>query len=272
MTQTFKEWLKNNYSLAERTVLNYVRVIDRFLSEYNESTPENINKFITEVTVSSTTYYAKYAFQYWLRYLGKYDHYKEVKKVKTRPRKKQGCYVPKNKMQELINNIDNTTHQYIAFIQYLTGARGGDVLRLSASDIVINDDGSVNLLMTVKGGNKHTVFLPLKYSFTIAQYIKTVQKKYPFLEYSSDTFRKTVDTNYRYYYESIKKSAAQCGIPEFRPHDFRRNFLEEVFESSGNIRVAQNLAGHKDMEYTLKYIKSRENDKKLRKEIEKIRG
>ena len=272
ITEKFQDWMKNKYNLMERTLLSYRRVIERFFVEYDEPTIENINKFITSSTEKSNSFYIKYAFRYYLEFIGKGDDYKLIKKIKQRPRKRVGVYVDSVKLVNLVNAIENPTHRVVAIIQYLTGARTGDVLRLSIDNVKANDDSSLSLTLDVKGGKKHTVFIPIKYSFRIAQFIKTRGKKYPFLESLSSDITKSIDTNYRYYYNSIKKAAFNVDLPDFQPHDFRRNFLEDVFESTNDIRIAQNLAGHSNITYTMKYIKSKETEEKLRKVAESVRG
>lgn len=267
----FREWLRNNTDLMERTILNYDRTIDRFHSHFFDPTVENINRFISQSTKESTSYYVKYAFKHYLEYIGKPEIYKMLVKIKQKPRKKKGCYISEDNIKRIINNITNPVHRAVAIVQYLTGARAGDVLRFSSENI-ITDGESVRMRLITKGGKEHIVFIPKKYSVRITQFIETRNKKYPFLEGTSDDFRKWVDTNYRYYYNSLKAAASSAGFPKFTSHDFRRNFLEDVFDNTKDIRAAQNLAGHSSLQYTLKYVKAHAADERLKEIVEELRG
>lgn len=44
-----------------------------------------------------------------------------------------------------------------------------------------------------------------------------------------------------------------AGCPDLRFHDLRRSMITEVIESTGNVRTAQELAGHADASTTLRY-------------------
>ncbi|MHA1302758.1 MAG: tyrosine-type recombinase/integrase [Candidatus Heimdallarchaeaceae archaeon] len=268
----FQTWLTENTTLSERTILNYSRTIDRFLDRYDEVTIENINNFISKVNRNTRTTYIKYAFKYYLVYIGKDDEYVKVVKIKIKPRKKTGTYLENNILLNIVFNIEDEIYRLVALLQYITGLRADDVLDNTWRNFKENTDGSLTMTIKVKRGKEHTVFIPKKYSERITYFVETCGRKYPFLRGESDTHLRLVNNNYRYYWNAVKKSAKDLGYEKFSTHDFRRNFLEDVFMKTRDPRIAQNLAGHSSMIYTMKYLKSHEDEGKLKKVVEELRG
>lgn len=268
----FRQWLSDNTTLGERTILNYVRTIDRFLDKYEYPTVENINNFISTTNRTTRTTYVKYAFRYYLKFIGKPDDYKKLVGVKSKPKKKKGVYISNLEQMKIVSNIENETYRMVALIQYLTGARAGDVLRFSFKDMEVNDDGSLLLrFKDSKGKRVLTGFIPKKYAGKIKYFIETCGRKYSFLLGESDSFRKLTDNNYRYYYEDVKFSARKVGYPDFATHDFRRNFSEDVFNKTKDPRVAQLLLGHSKLETTLKYFSKKRDEKKAIEAAKELR-
>jgi len=268
----FKTWLTENTTLGERTILNYSRAIDRFLDKYNKVTIENINRFISKINRNTRTTYVKYAFRYYLTFIGKDKEYEKVVKIKTKPRKKSGNYLPNDELLNIVFNIEDKIYRLVALLQYLTGVRADDVLDNTWRNFKVNDDGSLTVTIKVKRGKEHIVFIPEKYSKRLTYFVETCGRKYPFLRGESDTHLGLISNNYRYYWNAVKKSARGLGHDKFSTHDFRRNFLEDVFMKTKDIRIAQNLAGHSSMMYTMKYLKSHEDEGKLKKVVEELRG
>jgi len=268
----FKTWLTENTTLSERTILNYSRTIDRFLDRYDEVTIDNINSFISNINRKTRTTYIKYAFSHYLRFIGKDKEYERVVKIKMKPRKKSGNYLSNDELLDIVFNIDDEIYRLVALLQHITGVRADDVLDNTWRNFKENKDGSLRVTIKVKRGKEHIVFIPKKYSERITYFIETCGRKYPFLRGESDTHLGLVNNNYRYYWEAVKKSARELGHEKFSTHDFRRNFLEDVFMKTKDPRVAQNLAGHSSMIYTMKYLKSHEDEGKLKKVVEELRG
>jgi len=272
---SFQNWLSDNTTLGERTILNYSRTIERFFDEYNDPSIENINKFISKINRNTRTTYIKYAFKYYLEFMGRFDDYKRVVGIREKPKKNNGVYLSNDELLNIVRNIEDETYRLVALLQYITGVRATDVLENTWRNITDFPDGSVKIMIGIKSKGRrkeHTVFIPSKYVKGLRYFVETCGRKYPFLRAYSDTFRKRVDNNYRYYYEAVKKSAKSLGYPKFSTHDFRRNFLEAVFTKTKNIRIAKDLAGHSNIQYTIKYLKVHEDEGKLRDAVDELRG
>jgi len=67
-------------------------------------------------------------------------------------------------------------------------------------------------------------------------------------------------------YNVVKKRQKEAGISEISPHDFRKTFISTILEETGDLRMAQALAGHSDPKTTANY------DRREIKEMRKAAG
>jgi len=67
-------------------------------------------------------------------------------------------------------------------------------------------------------------------------------------------------------YNVVKKRQSEAGISEISPHDFRKTFISTILEETGDLRMAQALAGHSDPKTTASY------DRREMKEMRKAAG
>ena len=67
-------------------------------------------------------------------------------------------------------------------------------------------------------------------------------------------------------YNVVKKRQKEAGITEISPHDFRKTFISTILEETGDLRMAQALAGHSDPKTTANY------DRREIKEMRKAAG
>lgn len=54
-------------------------------------------------------------------------------------------------------------------------------------------------------------------------------------------------------YNVVKKRQKEAGISEISPYDFRKTFISTILEETGDLRMAQALAGHSDPKTTANY-------------------
>jgi site-specific recombinase XerD len=67
-------------------------------------------------------------------------------------------------------------------------------------------------------------------------------------------------------YNVVKKRQKEAGTTEISPHDFRKTFISTILEETGDLRMAQALAGHSDQKTTANY------DRREIKEMRKATG
>ena len=70
-------------------------------------------------------------------------------------------------------------------------------------------------------------------------------------------------------YNVVKKRQKEAGISEISPHDFRKTFISTILAETGDLRLAQALAGHSDPKTTASY--DRRDMKEMRKAAESLR-
>jgi integrase len=63
-------------------------------------------------------------------------------------------------------------------------------------------------------------------------------------------------------YDILKRRAAQAGVNDFSPHDFRRTFVGDMLERGVDIATVANIAGHASVDTTRRYDRRPEETKK----------
>lgn len=68
-------------------------------------------------------------------------------------------------------------------------------------------------------------------------------------------------------YTILKQRAAQAGVADFSPHDFRRTFVGELLERGADIATVAKLAGHANVKTTAGYDRRGEQSKQKAAEL-----
>jgi integrase len=250
-----------------------MRTIRRFYKKYEEPNINNINKFVSESFREKRSVYAKYVFKHYLRFLGKTPHkYTLLVAVKVKPRKKYGVYIPKTEQLKIVDTIKDPDYRMVALIQFITGARPEDVITIKRSSMVLERNGSLRLMSEAKGGREKVLYIPPKYTPMVKDYFDNNNNEYPFIKgLSKKGFIRLVDNNYQYYYNALSEASHEVGHPDFRPHDFRRNFANDLDEAGYSLREIQEALGHARIETTARYPRP-VGSKKIRDAIDNIRS
>lgn len=266
----FGNWLREHTSLLESTIDSYTRVIRRFLEGYGEVTLDNINKFVSDSFRNKRSGYVKYAFREYLRAVGQYDLYGQVVKVRHKPRKKHGTFIPQEDLLRIVNKTNPEAYRIVAMIQMCTGARAHEVLAIKQADIKFNSkEKELMIVLITKGMKKQQKYIPVRFQKEIMIFTEKVNRQFPFLRGRySGSMKKSQYNNYRYYYAAVKRAAISVGFPEFTTHDFRRNFAEALGKIGFRIQDIQKALGHSRIETTMKYMdESRETHKEAVKAL-----
>lgn len=260
----YKLYLDTNTPLALASKKKYVKIIRLFLLKYTMSfSLDMINKFISDSNSKNNCYNYKYAFQYFLKMIGKKGWYDEMVSTKKRPRKKIFKHINKDTLQQMINMIPSKFRK-LAFIQVKTGCRFSEAatIRVENIDFEISPELiyiriGVNKSQT-KGGKERKIRIARKYELLLRSWCKRPYG-YLFLPeqwemFSEEQLFGPMDNLRRYYDKILQDIGNKFGIDGFSSHYLRHQFADEFLMAGGRAEDLKTLMGHKKYETTEMYI------------------
>ena len=131
-------------------------------------------------------------------------------------------------------------------ILFFTGARAGEILRINADDV--RDDGV--FIKSEKGEKPRFIFVPKEIIKDVRNYVEN---------YRHETDRNALFTTakgrmtYGYVRERLKVIARRAGVPQFHAHAARHWFATSLLRNGTDIRVIQEILGHRDISSTQIY-------------------
>jgi integrase len=279
--QGFKDWLRVNRQLSETSEKNYLIIVNKFLSENPDLEDiDSYNQFLHTHIIKKRSSYALYAIKLFIMYLfpkkTQQDQFLErlipVKQFKNI--KKVRKFVEDKQVHSLINALSETKHRVIAIIQFLTGVRAGDILRLSADDglqeSIHNGKKVLRLNIIGKGEKQNWVFIHNEDAIDlIMNYILSNcgHPDYFFLEMPERRLSEKVNYtdisnllryNYYKYWSDFKKAMDIAGIErdKFATHDLRRGFARKVWDKYKDVQILQKILNHENPATTMRYLRS----------------
>ena len=94
--------------------------------------------------------------------------------------------------------------------------------------------------LLVRGGESGALFCPVSKGGTIS-----IRRMYP-----------------EAVFNMLTKRAAQAGVKDLSPHDFRRTFVSDLLDAGADIATVQKLAGHANVQTTARYDRRGEQAKR----------
>ena len=151
-----------------------------------------------------------------------------------------------------------------------SGMRVGEIASLSVGD-VMNVDGSIRAEVRLtaaqtKGRHPRTVFLPKKLQEELADYMAlrpTAKPTHP-LFITSGRKRFSANVMAQHFHYLFK----HAGIAGASSHSMRRSFITTLANKGISVRVLAEIAGHKSIAVTQKYIDV--NDDMKRNAVEMV--
>src|SRR3990167_6989658 len=253
--------------IAPSSAKNYNKAIKELTEAYGDNPSiEQLDNFILKKCRKRQAW-VKYAIKYYLKFIGREDDYKLLSKAKILLSIRPKNFLPKHKIVEIIDNIENERHKAIANIQFYTGARANEIIsinkRRQREEVLPNGNKIYTITIAGKGQKPRTIYLNERLWQSIKPYIEKC-RNYPFLEKNNSgmflgepisflSFWTKAETEYHNYLISLKKAAMKCGINP-GTHDLRRSFAELIRQETGDIFKVQKALGHSSINTTLKYF------------------
>ena len=274
----YKYHLVQKGKLADSTIYNYTRSVERFLAlDPDLENLDDYNNFLVKVMVKKRCNHYYSALKSFILFkIGDANTKNRIIDGMITPNERHDIvrerkYISEEKILEVLNNLDNLKHKVIALIQTITGVRAGDVMRLKRGGIVseeYKDKPVVRLNLLGKGKKRNVIFIHDKLAQdVIMNYITTNvgHEDYYFLQLGKVKNRRgdgngedgLMRMNYMWYWHDLKQALHTAGVnrQDFATHDFRRCFARRVWEKYSDIHVLQSLLNHSDPKVTLRYLK-----------------
>jgi len=265
MTKTYKEYLEGE-GLSPETIRVYTSVINNLqkqMKKTNKKPLDLINTYLKKRTIKGRAYYTRYAIAHYLKHKGKETTIPKLPKPKiTDTDKEPGTYIPRNKINKILSilrNYPDKKYYILAIIQAYCGTRPQETIKLKKANIKQNPDKSLLIELIGKGGYKRATALYPPLSNAVWAYVEN-RGVYPFInqkinDINDEHSMKVTKTIYHRYYTLVQEAAQTINITGFKPHDFRRNFAEDLKNKDYPIHIIQQALGHKSLMTTTIYFR-----------------
>ena len=251
--KVFKSYMEVN-RFRENTITNYGKAILKFLNyfkdrNWRELTPDEIHKFqYDEIIVKELSF----AYQSILIsaikkfYLANTGSPFEVNFIK-RPRRPKPLpkVLSKEQIQEMIKLIENQKHRTMLSLTYACGLRAGELLKLKPVDILA--PRGILLIKDAKGSKDRQVPLSGKIVEVLNSYLNNYKPNVWLFEgqFAGEQYSK------RSLQQVFKDAVTRAGLDlSLTIHCLRHSFATHIMEGGVNLRVIQELLGHKNSKTT----------------------
>ncbi|MEK6879879.1 MAG: tyrosine-type recombinase/integrase [Nanoarchaeota archaeon] len=181
---------------------------------------------------------------------------KERKFKGIRLQKKNKVVLTKEEFESFIYIIKNITHQVLFRVMMNTGGRVNEIIQITKKDIIGN---KLKFRAEITKRKKERVVI-------IPKSLLPILKMYTNNMGSEDKlFPYTKQRVWQLTKEYIEKAGIKKNIS---PHCFRHSYATELYLSTGDLKLIQDLLGHDNISSTAIY--SHVSDKKKEEEINKI--
>jgi len=256
--ERFEEWLKSKTSLSNRSIKTYVKTARAFLLFSNsDESIESMNRYIRNYPL------ARFVFKKYLEFLGRGNEINQLIRAR-KARRREGEYADEQKLLQIPNYIRRKAYRIVALIQALTGARAIEVLTIRKDNVFVEKD-YLKIKLITKGEKERYIYIPQPFAPLVYEFIHSSNRAYPFLLGESEDFDRLIYNNYISYYRQVRKAAMVLGLERFGTHDFRRNFINRLYERTKDIRLVAKAVGHVKLETSLRYLDIKVSEEEIKK-------
>jgi site-specific recombinase XerD len=170
----------------------------------------------------------------------------QIPRPKTRRRIPEVLSV--QEVARLLSQPRDIKHRALLMLLYSSGLRVGELVRLRPSDL--DEDRGILTVRNGKGGKDRQTVLADK----ARDVLRIYRAAYPTDTWLFPGNRRGRHLNTRSVQRIVVQAARQAGIPKkVTPHTLRHSFATHLLEGGTNIRVIQELLGHKSTRTTQIY-------------------
>lgn len=224
----FNKWHKSGIELDKNILFNYVEYMKAFDKSYSY-----IKNSIMALRLFSELVLGKKLNN---------DYLKGIKRKSKLP-----DVLGIEEVKRVLDSIDNIKHKAIISLIYSCGLRISECINLKISDI----DSSRMLIKIIQGKGKKDRYVQLstKLLLLLREYYKEYKPKTHLFqgqfkdEYSAKSIQNV-----------LRKALDKCGITKkITVHSLRHSFATHLIEQGTDIRIIQEILGHKDIRTTQIY-------------------
>lgn len=266
--EDFLVYQRNIKAVSESTVLNYARDLrswEKFIEGKNRVTRGKIRLYLVELEkrglkassvnrhLSAIRTYYRYEILNGLREDNPFSQVKSLKKEKKLP-----GYLFSKELEKIFKkggeDFFSVRDLLIFKTLYSTGCRVSELVGIRADQVVGNRS---RILVVGKGDKDRFVYFTPDVKALIKEYLPLREEKlklsgkeskFLFLDYMAETLTT------RGVYYLIEKRIREAGIDKkVSPHTFRHTFATHLLNEGADIRVVQELLGHKSISTTQIY-------------------
>lgn len=260
----YEDYLKISTDCNNLTIKKYVAVVRRFLLATSmKISIDKMNNWLSETSRGKNCNYYKYALRHFLISIGRKDLTDGIIKSRKVPRKKVFKYVPKDKMEKMINSLKGL-YQKLAFIQLKTGIRVTEALTLRAENIdyEINDTliqikVGVNKSLSKRSKEK-TAYLSKKYESLFRSWIKKpfgyIFLPEKFENFTEEQLMSKLDTIRREYNKKLEEVGKWYDVDGFSSHYLRHVYSDYFMKAGGDPVYLKKALGHARLDTTMRYV------------------
>lgn len=170
---------------------------------------------------------------------------KDLKMRGIRKEKKKHTILTREEFQKFKVSILNPKHLMLFMVMYYSGGRVNEIINLRKKDIKLNEKLIVFRAETTKRKIERDVDVP----DILIQPLKTY-----FREIKIDEDERLFNITKQRVWQLTKEYCKKAGIDKkISPHSFRHSYGTELYNSTGDLKLVQELLGHANMSTTSIY-------------------
>lgn len=238
---------------SEYTIRDYVR-FNKALIDFTKKDPNQINtddvKVYLAENLADKAAATSIAFQAAIKFAFSNILHKDITAGIKRPKREEKIpdVLTKEEVQRLIHAAPTKKSKLMITMLYSCGFRVSELTNLKVRDL--NFDEMIGHVRQAKGRKDRAFIIPKRLFRQLSKQVekqKKINQEYLFSGYNGKLSERNIQ-------KIVKNTTKKAGIEKnVHPHTLRHSFATHLLENGTDIRIIQNLLGHKDLSTTQIY-------------------